>query len=159
MWEIDKTGTCARYANYLSFYAGLIDENAERRQRKCPACPPFSKKNNVIVVDGDCRFHLLRQLASVVSFSSVVVVPDLLLQKYEGFEVVEEALELVDVYTPSMEGADVRSLHVFRRSHEKTWNIRLPLWGVCLEVRFNRFRVDLLLWFNSNKIKVLFWVA
>ncbi|KAK8829554.1 hypothetical protein WA556_005472 [Blastocystis sp. ATCC 50177/Nand II] len=123
VWEIDKTGTCARYANYLSFYAGLIDENAERRKRKCPACPPFSKKNNVIVVDGDCRFHLLRQLASVVSFSSVVVVPDLLLQKYEGFEVVEEALELVDVYTPSMEGADVRSLHVFRRSHEKTWSI------------------------------------
>ena len=36
MWEIDKTGTCARYANYLSFYAGLIDENAERRKRKCP---------------------------------------------------------------------------------------------------------------------------
>ena len=127
VWEINKTGTCARYANYLSFYAGLIDENPERRKRKCPGCPPFSKKNNVIVVDGDCRFHLLRTLSSLVSFSSVVVVPDLQLQKYEGFEVVQAAMELVDVYVPSMEGDDVRSLHVFRRSHEKAWSAYLPL--------------------------------
>ena len=66
VWEIDKIGTGARYGDYMNFYSGLIDEDATRRKRKCPNCPDFDKKNNVLVVDGDCRFHLLRQLSSLV---------------------------------------------------------------------------------------------
>lgn len=132
VWEIDKIGTCARYGDYMNFYSGLIDEDATRRKRKCPNCPDFDKKNNVLVVDGDCRFHLLRQLSSLVSFSSVLVVPDLLLQKYEGFDALTDALDLVDVYYPSMEGDDIRSIHVFKRVYEKKWVLDLPLLLPCL---------------------------
>lgn len=126
VWKLEQRGSCERYAEYIRFYADAIDENAERRRRKCPGCPAFSKKDNRIVVDGECRFHVLRELSEIASFSSLIIVPDLNLQKYEGMEVIEEGLELVDVYTPSRTEGDFRSIHVFRRSRSKKWTQPLP---------------------------------
>lgn len=120
-------GTCSRYTNYMRFYADLIDDNDARRKRKCPNCPLISKKNNVIFVAGDCRFHLLKELAKIISYSSVLIVPDLNLIKYSMNEVIENGLDLVDVYQPSMQPGDYKSIHVFKRSVEKNWNIPLPL--------------------------------
>ena len=126
VWKLEQRGSCERYAEYIRFYADAIDENAERRRRKCPGCPAFSKKENRIVVDGECRFHVLRELSEIASFSSLIIVPDLNLQKYEGMEVIEEGLELVDVYAPSRTEGDFRSIHVFRRSRSKKWTQPLP---------------------------------
>lgn len=127
VWKLNQKGSCARYAEYIRFYADAIDENSERRGRKCPGCPVFSKKENRIVVDGECRFHVLRELSNIVSFSSLIIVPDLNLQKYAGLEVIEEGLDLVDAYAPSRTPGDYRSIHVFRRSRSKKWTYSLPL--------------------------------
>ena len=78
------------------------------------------------MVDGECRFHVLRELSEIASFSSLIIVPDLNLQKYEGMEVIEEGLELVDVYAPSRTEGDFRSIHVFRRSRSKKCTQPLP---------------------------------
>lgn len=126
VWKLEQRGSCARYAEYIRFYADAIDENAERRRRKCPGCPAFSKKENRIVVDGECRFHVLRELSEIASFSSLIIVPDLNLQKYAGMEVIEEGLELVDELVPDRTQGDFRSIHVFRRSRTKKWTQPLP---------------------------------
>ena len=126
VWKLEQRGSCARYAEYTRFYADAIDENAERRRRKCPGCPAFSKKENRIVVDGECRFHVLRELSEIASFSSLIIVPDLNLQKYAGMEVIEEGLELVDELVPDRTQGDFRSIHVFRRSRTKKWTQPLP---------------------------------
>lgn len=125
-------GTCSRYAEYIRFYADLIDTNLERRERKCKDCPHIEKKNNVIIVGGDCRFHVLKELSGIVSYSSLLVVPDLNLIKYSMMEVIEQGLDLVDRYVPSMANGDMRSIHVFKRSRERKWTMSLPLLIVCL---------------------------
>lgn len=131
VWDLDQRGTCSRYSEYLRFYADAIDENETRRNRKCNGCPPFSKKNNRIVVDGDCRFHVLRELSGIVSFSSFIIVPDLNLQKYTGVEEIEQGLDLVDYYEPSMKDGDFRSVHVYQRSLAKSWILPLPICYLC----------------------------
>lgn len=128
-------GTCSRYSEYLRFYADLIDSDSERRERKCKNCPTINKKKNVIFIDGDCRYHLLKELSTIVSYSSVLIVPDLNLIKYSMHEIVERGLDLVDEYEPLMNDDDFRSIHVFKRAYKKEWTISLPLW-FCLLLKW-----------------------
>ena len=127
VWKLDSRGTCSRYDHYLRFYSDLIDSNSERRARKCENCPEINKKNNVIFVNGDCKFHLIRHLSNTISYSSVLIVPNLNLMKYSKFDIIEQGMDLVDEYKPSMKEGDFLSIHVFKRSREKDWTIELPL--------------------------------
>ena len=137
VWKLDMRGTCSRYAEYMRFYADVIDSKTERRERKCPGCPGIDKKNNVIIIDGDCRFHLLRELSEIISYSSYIVVPDFNLMKYAHHEVIEKELELVEVYQPSMKDGDYRSIHVYKRVYGKSWSVPLPELLVCSNTQLN----------------------
>lgn len=127
VWKLNLRGSCARYEDYIKFYSTLIDENKERKQRKCSDCIDISKRNNTIIVQGNCRYHVLRALSEVVSFSSLILVPDLNLIKYEEGDLLHHGLEVVDVYKPTYQGEDFRTIHVLRRSFGKKWNVELPL--------------------------------
>ena len=126
VWKRNIKGTCLRYTDYMRFYADLIDPDEERRKRKCEDCPGINKQQNVIIVDGDCRFHLLRDLSEMISYSSFIIVPDLNLIKYANYEFLEKELELVESYTPSMTNGDTKSIHVFKRIFGKKWEQELP---------------------------------
>ena len=127
VWERSLRGSCKRYQDYISFYSALIDENKERKQWKCKDCVDISKQNNTIIVQGNCRYHVLRTLSQVVSFSSLIIVPDLNLIKYDDGEILKQGLDIVDVYRPTFENGDFRTIHVLKRAFGKHWEADLPL--------------------------------